>query len=660
MKKGLMLLMACVLAFSLAACGNPATSSNQGNDKTDATGTGQTPSSDPADKDMESMPAQRKVVNLWENSNIPSLVTWLATDEVSFRNIGNINSGLFTNDLNGLPVEDLVDTYEVSEDGLVYTFHLKDQMWVTVDGEDYAPVTAEDFVFAVKKLLDPKEASQYAFMAATAAIKNGPAAVALSESLVAYEGAKDKLSKIALGDFQDNEKETAQQQYDAQKASLEEEVKAAEADLNSKYGSVDKAYDEVYSLIENIGVKALDAKTLQYELEIPVPYFTALMSFVSFYPANQKFVEEKGEKYGSTVEDFLYNGAFIFKEWKISQRHYWEKNPKYWDAANTKLDGVDFRVIEGADNDTVVNMYLDGQLHGSPLAGENVEKYGTRPDVVLAEDSAVFYVQINQANGEPSSNKTLLSNAKARKALNMSLDKEYITDTILANGSLPADYLVPTNLQSSKDYDGKDFRDVADQLQAGAKRGYNPLNVEEAKKLWAEAKAETGINSAQFELLIYQSDTASSIGTHLKNEWEKNLEGLTVVIKPLPFSEKLARGNRGDFELDFAGWGPDYPDAMTFLDLFVTDGGHNKVGYSNPDYDAVINSAKSGDLTLPEKAKERFEALVNLEKTLLEEDQVIVPLYQRSLLSLRDPKLKDLKVQAFGANYIFKWADLVE
>lgn len=657
MKKVLSLVMAFVLVLGLAACGNkPAEEKKETGTETQKE---ETQKEETKEETQPETPAKKKVLNLLETSNIPSLVNWLATDAVSFLTLGNINSGLFANDVNGVPVEDLAESYEVSEDGLTYTFKLRDAKWVTVDGTEYAPVTAHDFVFTMKKLLDPKEASQYAFMAATAGIKNAEAAVALSESIVAHEGNVGKLANMKESDFKDNEKETAKQQFDAAKAKLEETVKASEAEFNEKYGSLEKANEEVQKLIDSVGITAVDDKTLKYELANPVPYFTALMTFPSFFPASQKFVEEQGDKYGSSVNTFLYNGAFILKEWKVSERHLWEKNPAYWNAENTKLDAVDYRVVEGIDNDTAVNMYLNGEIHSIGLQGENVEKHGNRPDVVAAEDTVMFYIEINQGNGEPSSNKALLANVKARKALNMAFDKEYITKTILANGSITSDYLVPEGLTSSADFGDKDFRDVAGDL-FGGKDGYNKYNVEEAKKLWEEAKKEAGVAKVELELLIFQGEAASNIGTHLKNEWEKNLEGLTIEIKALPFSEKIARANRGEFELNFAGWGPDYPDSMTFLDLFVTGGGHNNSGYSNKEYDDVIQSAKSGELTAPNKTKDRFEALVKVEKIIIGDDQVVLPLYQRAGVGLRDPKIEGWKLQSFGADYIHKWTDIAE
>jgi oligopeptide transport system substrate-binding protein len=161
-------------------------------------------------------------------------------------------------------------------------------------------------------------------------------------------------------------------------------------------------------------------------------------------------------------------------------------------------------------------------------------------------------------------------------------------------------------------------------------------------------------------LIIYQGETAAQVGTHIQNELEKNLPGVTVIVQALPFSEKLKRADEGTYTLNWAGWGPDYPDAMTWMDMWVTGGGHNSTGYTDAEYDAVIEATKSGELTSPDKMKERFEALVTLEKKLLDEDQVIVPLYQRSGIGLRDPRIMNYYRQSFGPDILYKWVDLAQ
>ncbi len=693
MKKLLALLLVFVLVFSVVACGP----------KTEETTKDDTENKDSTEEPKEEK-AQKAKLNLVGGENIPSLVTWLSTDAVSFEILGNINGGLMNLDTKRTAVPDLAESYEVSEDGLTYTFKLRDNKWTTVDGEVYAPVTAQDFVYAWKKLADPKEASAYAFMIKTAAIKNGKEAIDLSELIVAYDKADKNLKSMKVGDFQDIEAKTpeaqleeakaelekqlgeaadeeakkeiqkkidalkvedyeaieaksAQEQFDEAKAAAEEEFAAQKEAIESEYGSIDEANKKVSELIDSLAVEAVDDKTLKVTLSNPVPYFLDLMTFPSFFPANQKFVEEKGDAYGTKVDAFLYDGPYIFKEWKLSERHYLVKNPNYWDAANVAVDEIDVRVIEKINNDTAVQMYLDKEIDRVVLSGTNVDKYGNRPDALSIGESVMFYLHVNQGKGAATANTKLLQNAKARKALNMGINKKFITDKVFNNGSVPADYFLPKDFVANAD--GKEFREVAGEKFNG-KDGYNKYNVEEAKKLWKEAKEETGMNEVELELMIYQGESASKVGAAIKDDLEKNLEGLKINIQALPFSEKIKRAQAGDYELDWAGWGPDYPDAMTFTDLWVTGGGHNTIGYENEAYDKLIEAAKNGELTAPSKINERFEALVETEKMLLEDDQAIIPLYQRGIIVLNAPKVKNWVHQVFGPDVQYKYITIEE
>ncbi len=453
----------------------------------------------------------------------------------------------------------------------------------------------------------------------------------------------------------DEKIKTAQMQYDEAKAELEASIADQEAALAESYGSVDGAYAALDQLINDLAVTALDEKTLEVKLANPVPYFIDLMTFPSFFPASEAFYNEVGDGYGRTAENFLYDGAFLFSEWKLSERHLLTKNDNYWNASSVALNAVDYRVVEGISNDTAVELYLSGETDSTGLSGENVEKYGNRPDAISREDTVLFYLDVNFANGEVTPEKEVLALTDARKALNMAIDKSYITDVIYANGSLPADYFVPLGFQSNSA--GQDFREVAGARNDG-EMGYNGYDPDMAAELWTAALNETGYPEVELDMIIYQGDSAAQVGTHIKNELEKNLPGLSVNILALPFAEKLERTTTGDYELNWGGWGPDYPDAMTWMDMWISGGPYNRGGYANADYDAVIDATKSGALTAPDKAEERFNALVDLEEKLLGEDQVVIPLYQRAAIGLRNPKISDLKVQSFGADYIYQWASI--
>ena len=155
------------------------------------------------------------------------------------------------------------------------------------------------------------------------------------------------------------------------------------------------------------------------------------------------------------------------------------------------------------------------------------------------------------------------------------------------------------------------------------------------------------------EILGGDTETAKNMDAYLKEQLETNLEGLTINLKAVPFAVRLELDDAQDYEIQTAGWGPDYQDPMTFIDLFVTDSAQNKMSYSNPEYDALVESAK-GELALDPAA--RWEAMAQAEKILLEDDAAIAPIYQRGIMSLQQPYVNGIVKHPFGGDYSFKWA----
>ena len=129
---------------------------------------------------------------------------------------------------------------------------------------------------------------------------------------------------------------------------------------------------------------------------------------------------------------------------------------------------------------------------------------------------------------------------------------------------------------------------------------------------------------------------------------------LTVTLKPVPFEQRLDLDTKMDYDVQFAGWGPDFLDPYTFLNLWLTDGGNNKMGYSNPEYDKLINETTT---TLATDNKARFENFLEAEKILFE-DAAIAPVYQKATAQLVSPKVQGVFVNPFGATYEYKWASV--
>ncbi|MEQ6375491.1 peptide ABC transporter substrate-binding protein [Bacillaceae bacterium S4-13-58] len=391
--------------------------------------------------------------------------------------------------------------------------------------------------------------------------------------------------------------------------------------------------------VDELGVRAEGDYTLVVELEQPVPYFESLTTFGTFLPLNEAFVEEQGDQFATSTDTLLFNGPFSLEAWEnIADSWELHKRTDYWDAENVKLDKVTFQVVK--DVQTGIDLYEQGVVDRAGLSSDHVDVYSTHEDFRTIEQTVVFYFKFNQ---ERLGEKTPLANVNVRQAISRAFDKEALTDEILNNGSIPANGLVPKNFVTHPETK-EDFRDINGDLSA--------YDVEAAQEYWATALEELGTDTVELELLGDDSETAKNMHEYIKNQLETNLPGLTINLKNVPFEQRLDADTNQDYDIQFAGWGPDYLDPNTWLNLWVTDGGNNMMSYSNPDYDALIDAAAT-ELAL--KPVERFEAFLEAEKILFE-DAAIAPVYQRAVAQLWKPYVKDIQVNPFGPDYEYKWA----
>ncbi|SCV21128.1 Oligopeptide-binding protein oppA [Bacillus cereus] len=392
-----------------------------------------------------------------------------------------------------------------------------------------------------------------------------------------------------------------------------------------------------------LGAKAVDDYTLEIELEKPVPYFLNLLAFPSYYPLNEKFVKEKGDKYGLEADTTVYNGPFVMSSWKHEQGWQLKKNDKYWDNKTVKLEEINYSVVKEVA--TKVNLYDTGSIDFTLLSGEFVDKYkSNKEEYGEYAESSTFFLRLNQKrNGQD----TPLKSKKLREAIALSVDKKGLANVILNNGSKATDQLVPKGLATGPD--GKDYQDT---FKNGLK--YDPKKGAAA---WEAAKKELGKDQVTIELLSYDDGTAKKIADYVKDQIEKNLKGVTINTKIQPFKQKLKLETAQDYEISYAGWSPDYADPMTFIDMFESKSPYNQMSYSNAKYDEMVQKAGN---ELMGDAKKRWETLGKAEKLFLEEDAGLVPLYQTGRAYVMKPNVKGIVKHNISPEYSFKWAYVTE
>ncbi|HDR7736286.1 TPA: peptide ABC transporter substrate-binding protein [Bacillus thuringiensis] len=395
--------------------------------------------------------------------------------------------------------------------------------------------------------------------------------------------------------------------------------------------------------VTELGAKAVDDYTLEVELEKPVPYFLNLLAFPSYYPLNEKFVKEKGDKYGLEADTTVYNGPFVMASWKHEQGWQLKKNDKYWDNKTVKLEEINYSVVKEVA--TKVNLYDTGSIDFTLLSGEFVDKYKSNKDEYGEySEASTFFLRLNQKrNGQD----TPLKSKKLREAIALSVDKKGLANVILNNGSKATDQLVPKGLATGPD--GKDYQDT---FKNGLK--YDPKKGVAA---WEAAKKELGKDQVTIELLSYDDGTAKKIADYVKDQIEKNLKGVTINTKIQPFKQKLKLETAQDYEISYAGWSPDYADPMTFIDMFESKSPYNQMSYSNAKYDDMVEKAGN---ELMGDAKKRWETLGKAEKLFLEEDAGLVPLYQTGRAYVMKPNVKGIVKHNISPEYSFKWAYVTE
>lgn len=219
-----------------------------------------------------------------------------------------------------------------------------------------------------------------------------------------------------------------------------------------------------------------------------------------------------------------------------------------------------------------------------------------------------------------------------------------MVEKVIANGSPAAKGLVPKDL--AFDSNGKDFS-----TQTTSKVSYD---AKKAKDYWEKAKKELGVDSLEIEFLTEDTDNSKKMAEYLQGSIQDTLDGITVKVANVPFSVKIDRSHSGDFDMAMNGWGADYADPSSFMDLFTSDNSYNYGKWSNPEYDKLVKAASTTDANDPEK---RWQDYIDAENIIVDECGVI-PIYQKAEAHLISPKVKGIVNHASGVKREYKWVHI--
>ncbi len=464
----------------------------------------------------------------------------LATTTSEHAILGEVFLGLTTEDAKAQPIPGAAERWDVSADGLVWTFHLRDHTW-----SDGTPVTAEDFVSGWRRVLDPKTAAAYA---------------------------------LILYDF-----------------------KNAQAINAGKMP------------VEQLGVRAVDARTVEITLEHPAPYLPQLLRHQATFPFPRHVFAAHGAdwiKPGIQIG----NGPYIVTEWLPNDHITLVKNSRFYDAANVAIDRITFIPIN--DPNAALRRYRAGEMDAlNYIPEDQIDwlKANLADQLTIVPKLTIAAVVLNETR-KP------FDDIRVREALNLAYDRDLMTKTIIRTGQEPAYSIVPPGIA-----------DYPMTAQLSFKNLTQPERIARAKELMLQAGY-----GPQKRLALTFSTIASQDARRVTAAIQQMWREVFVDLEIAQFDGRVLVSKRraGDFDAAPTGWLADYNDAYNFLFLFLSDNDLNDAKYKNPMFDALLGEAQNE----PDLAK-RGQILARAEQMLLD-DHVWIPTRYEVVSNLVQPHVR--------------------
>jgi oligopeptide transport system substrate-binding protein len=613
-------------------------------------------------------PPQRNILRYVNGDEPESLDPPVSSGQPEARIYMALFQGLVDYDPKSLnPIPALAERWDVNNDSSEFVFHLRHgARWSNGD-----PITAQDFVYSIRRALAPQFASKNAYLAyaityaeafnekAVFAVDPAtgqfvseqdvaspahPAGIALSQKPLGPAGSEYDAG--AVGPHGDPDvkpqagAETAFHQFMHSPPRLTlpgdeaKRNKLIASDPALKTALQGKQFVEVED--KDIGVEAVDDYTVRFSLSEPAPYFSGLVAHQLFRLTPRKIIEQFGDQW-TAPEHIVTCGPFKLKAWLPYNELVVERDPVYWDAANVHLDEIHFFV--STDAPTSMNLYKVGEAdvvlnHTVPNAW--LDTIRSKKDYMDGAEAAIVYITMNVT-------KPPLNDVRVRRAFNMAIDKiNYAKSRRITK---PLSAFTPAGIfVGYPQPKGEDF------------------NPEQARKLLGEAGFPVAAKSGggfecksfpvgQVEFTFNSNSSNKAMAEFMQAQWKQNL-GVTVPLRSMEFKTFMNARAKLDYKGFAIGiWGADYMDPFTFLGLFTTTGGVNGTGWYDVKYVALLEEANR---TLDHN--QRYELLAKAEKYLLDA-QPLIPVETTAVNFLKKPYVKGMYPNA-ASLYAWKFVSI--
>jgi len=482
------------------------------------------------------------------------------------------------------PIPSMAERWEALRNNTEYVFHLRENLrW-----SNGRPITANDFVYSLRRALTPELGSRSAYMAYdieyAQAFNEGGAFV------------RNKATGAFLADSESPDHRL---------------VRPGQSTVTSNQ-------ELVPVKAEDIGVEAVDDRTLRIRLMRPIPFLAGLLTHQFFRPVPRDAIERYGDAW-TRPGNIVTSGPFTLQTWRPYDRIVGVRNPYFWDADRVKLDRITFYPIE--EQTTMMNLYKAGEVdavlnHTPPAAW--VDSLRGKKDYVDMPEAAIEFYTFN-------TKKPPMNDVRVRKAFNAAVDKAALAH----------------------------FKRTAKPLTAftpeGIFPGYpqpkgDPFDPARAKKLLVEAgygNSRGEFDPSKFplvnvELSYNTGENNKAIAEFVQAQWRQNL-GLVISIKNIEWRTYMDVKSKLEYKgMGRMGWIGDYMDPFSFLALYSTPGGDNGTGWFDRKYVALLDAAnREAD---PQK---RYEMLAAAEKVILD-NQPIIPLMTMATNFVKKPYVKGM------------------
>ncbi len=369
---------------------------------------------------------------------------------------------------------------------------------------------------------------------------------------------------------------------------------------------------------EDIGVRAIDEKTVEFTLTKPCAYFVQLLDRAK--PIREDKYKEWGEEYGSTKDKIVTNGIFELETWEPNVKMVFVKSESYWDAENVKLEKINRFVVE--EPAAAIQALLTGQVDvvgtNDPDWQQEIEALGDKfTKFEIVGDAPEFY-------GFNCSNK-YFKNPKIRLAFSLAIDRERYNEELNHGASIPLYSLVPETINCGDQLyvdliDGN--LDIVKELQE---------KYPDPKELLIEGLKEEGLDPDPSKMEVRYatrgtSEYSKKSAEWLLQEWREKL-GVEILIDMMEWNIMWDKVDEGDYDIFTGGWSPDYNDPNTLLSIYDPVNGYfdsKKSGWTGPDADKFHELLEKAAMSTDNK--ERAQYFYEAEKILVGTG-VIAPTY---------------------------------